>query len=186
MCLATISPTSEIRIKRSTEACLIASKVNKSLAKLAAVASPTSRIPSEYKNLASVVCLAAFNASSKLVAFFGPIRSNSVNLPNVTLNRSAGVLIKSASTNCSTSLSPKPSTLSALRDAKCLIASLRCAPQYRPAVQRTVASPSIRSTSESHTGHVAGNTISWASSGRRSNITRATCGITSPARRMIT
>ena len=46
---------------------------------------------------------------------------------SVNLNKSAGVFINPSSTNCSTNLSPKPSTSSALREAKCLIASFRCA-----------------------------------------------------------
>ena len=67
---------------------------------------------------------------------------------SVSLNKSAGVLMRFSSTNCSTNLSPKPSTSRAFREEKCLIASLRCAPQYSPPVQRNIASPSALTTVE--------------------------------------
>ncbi len=105
---------------------------------------------------------------------------------SVKPNKSAGVLIRFSSTNCSTSLFPKPSISCALREAKCLIASFRCAWQNSPAVQRSTASPVTLATFELQTGHVFGNTTSFASLLRLSSTTETICGITSPARRMIT
>ena len=74
----------------------------------------------------------------------------------------------------------------ALRETKCLSASLRCAAQNKPPVQRATASPSIRTMAESHTGQVLGKMIGLASAGRRSCNTPIICGITSPARRITT
>ncbi|MNV38796.1 hypothetical protein D3C71_1303590 [compost metagenome] len=114
------------------------------------------------------------------------MRSNPVRMPADRRNRSAGFLTYSFSTSCSMILSPMPSTSNALRETKCFSASLRCAAQISPPVQRATASPSTLSTSEPHTGQCCGNTTSRASAGRRSVITPTTCGITSPARRTIT
>ena len=83
-------------------------------------------------------------------------------------------------------LLPRPSISIARRPAKCRSASLRCAGQNRPPVQRATASPSSRSTSEPQTGHFAGSSTSRASFGRRSTMTLTTSGITSPARRITT
>ena len=44
----------------------------------------------------------------------------------------------------------------ALREAKCFIASLICAPQNSPPVQRATASPSARLTEDWHTGQRSG------------------------------
>ena len=90
------------------------------------------------------------------------------------------------STRSSTSLSPKPSISIALREAKCLIASFICAPQNKPPEHRATASPSARWTDDWQTGQRIGNSINLASKGLFSTTTFAICGITSPARRMIT
>ena len=74
----------------------------------------------------------------------------------------------------------------ALRETKCFSASLRCAAQNNPPVQRATASPSMRTIKESHTGQRVGKTIWRALAGRRSCTTPIICGITSPARRIIT
>ena len=50
-----------------------------------------------------------------------------------------------------------PSMSSARRLAKCRSASWRWARQVKPPVQRATASPSARSTGESHTGHTCGS-----------------------------
>jgi len=143
-------------------------------------------MPKAYKKRASVVVLAASIAAAKLVADFIPMRSSIVIIEAVSLNRSAGLWTSSLSINCSTTLSPMPSISKALRDAKCLIASLRCASQNKPPLQRATASPSRRSTKLPHTGQLCGNTMSVAVSGRLSGTMATICGITSPARRMIT
>ncbi|CSC80651.1 Uncharacterised protein [Vibrio cholerae] len=92
---------------------------------MSAVASPTSRIPSAYKNLGNVVCFALLRASITFCADLGPIRSKIVSSPALNRNKSAGVLTISRSTSCSITLSPKPSTSMALRETKCFNASLR-------------------------------------------------------------
>ncbi|MNS97742.1 hypothetical protein D3C72_1320880 [compost metagenome] len=79
-----------------------------------------------------------------------------------------------------------------------MMACLSCAPQASRPTQRytapslTVSRPllrlisCVRSTWEPHTGHCSGICTGRAFSGRRSMTTCTTCGITSPARRMIT
>ncbi|MNJ42579.1 hypothetical protein D3C77_375510 [compost metagenome] len=79
-----------------------------------------------------------------------------------------------------------------------MIACLSCAAQARRPTQRytapslTVSLPllrlinCVRSTCEPQTGHCVGMCTGRASSGRRSVTTCITCGMTSPARRMIT
>ena len=84
------------------------------------------------------------------------------------------------------SLSPSPSMSSARRLAKCQIACLRWAGQERPATQRTAVSPSARTAGAPHTGHSRGSSKRTVSGGRRSDSTRTTSGMTSPARRTIT
>ena len=74
----------------------------------------------------------------------------------------------------------------AFLEAKCFMASLRWAPQYKPPVQRTTTSPCSFSKAESHTGQVVGKTMSLASLGRFAITTDTTFGITSPARNIIT
>ena len=125
-------------------------------------------------------------AAITLSADLSPIRSNAAIWLLCRRYKSSTCLIKPAAKNCSTNLSPKPSIFMARREAKCLMASLTWAGQYKPPVQRATASPTPRSTSEPHTGHCAGKLIGLASVGRRSVTTRATSGITSPARRIIT
>ena len=70
---------------------------------------------------------------------------------------------QSPSSYCSTILSPNPSISIALRDAKCLIPSLRCAGQKSPPLQR--AALHLRDELPlNHTGHFLGNLIavlSW-------------------------
>ena len=94
--------------------------------------------------------------------------------------------MSSLAINCSISFSPTPSMSIALRETKCFNASLRWASQNSPPVQRATASPSTRTTADSHTGQAVGNTIFFALVGRRSVTTPIICGITSPARRIIT
>src|SRR3569833_965613 len=74
----------------------------------------------------------------------------------------------------------------ARREAKCRMASLRCAGQTNSPVQRATASPSTRTTSDPHTGQCFGKRKLRVPGGRRSLTTPTTSGITSPARRMIT
>ena len=94
---------------------------------------------------------------------------------------------KRFSTSWSTSFSPRPSMSIARRLAKWRIASLRCAGQPRPAVQRVAACPSTRTAGAPHTGHSSGISNTGASGARLSGSTaRRTCGITSPARRTTT
>ena len=138
------------------------------------MASPTSRIPREYKNFASVVCLDASIALSRFTADFSPIRSSCTSSGKVRWKISTGVFSKSASTSCSINLSPRPSISIALRDAKCFSACFLCAPQISPPVQRATASSSSFSTCESHTGHTSGKTMSLASSGRLAATTETT------------
>ncbi len=151
-----------------------------------AVASPTSRIPKAYKNRGKRVCLAACKALTRFSADFCPILSRPAIASALSRNRSAGFLIMPLSTICSTSLSPRPSISIALREAKCLIASLRWAAQNRPPLQRETASPSSRSTSEPQIGHCVGITNSDTDSGRFDSMTLTISGMTSPARRTIT
>ena len=116
----------------------------------------------------------------------------------VSLYRSAGEPISFSSTSCSMVLSPRPSISMARRETKWMIACLSCAWQLRRPTQR-YTEPSltdslpllrltscVRSTAEPHTGHCSGMCTGRAFSGRRSGTTAITCGITSPARRMIT
>ena len=72
----------------------------------------------------------------------------------------------------------------ARREAKCSSDCLRCAGQKRPPVQRATASPSSFFTVEPHTGHFDGS----LKGSRRGpfEATRATSGMTSPARRTTT
>ena len=150
------------------------------------MASPTSRMPSAYRNLAKVVFLLPSSALTRFVADFSPMRSSWVKSCTVSLYRSAGLRTRSLSTSWSISLLPRPSISSARREAKCRSASLRCAGQNRPPVQRATASPSTRSTSESQIGHLRGRTTLRASGGRFSTMTLTISGMTSPARRITT
>ena len=86
----------------------------------------------------------------------------------------------------------------ALRLAKWISPCARWAWQSMPPVQRATASPASRSTALPHTGQVSGSLNGSCSGsicspnkstgciGRRSNSTRTTSGITSPARRTTT
>ena len=114
------------------------------------------------------------------------MRSRLMTASKPSLYKAAGLLTICASTSCSTSFSPSPSIFIARRLAKCRKACLRCAGQNSPPVQRDTDSSSNRTTCEPHTGHTAGIANSRASRGRRSITTRATSGITSPARRTTT
>ena len=99
---------------------------------------------------------------------------------------SAIVLIHPFSTNSSIWRSPSPSISIALRLAKCLSRSSRCASQVKPPVQRRTASPSGRIAGCWQTGHVSGKMKSRSLPSRRDSITRTIWGITSPARCRIT
>ena len=82
-----------------------------------------------------------------------PICGSAVS-PN--LYRSGKVRMMPASTSCSTSLSPRPSISTARRWAKCNIASLRCAGQNRPPLQRWFISVFSRTTALPQIGHWRG------------------------------
>ena len=114
------------------------------------------------------------------------MRSNPANCAVLRRYKSSGVLIKPTSTICSISLSPRPSMLTALREAKCIRLCLSCAGQIIPPVQRATASPSSRSIGEPHSGQTFGITNTRASAGRFSNTLITTSGMTSPARRTMT
>ena len=74
-----------------------------------------------------------------------------------------------------------------LREAKCRSASLRCAEQNKPPVQRATASPSSRTTWEPQTGQLFNiSNMPGTGCGRRSSTTDKTSGITSPARLTMT
>ena len=159
MRFATTSPTSGTCCSCSKSAFCNASKVLKWFARFNAVASPTSRIPNAKIKRARVVCLAFSKLANAFSADFGPIRSKRVSVVKSNLNKSAGVWTNSRSTSCSISLAPTPSMSMALRETKCFSASLRCAAQNNPPVQRATASPSMRTIKESHTGQRVGKTI---------------------------
>ena len=74
----------------------------------------------------------------------------------------------------------------ARRDAKWRTASLRCAGQTSPPVQRHAAWSSARASAEPHSGHTVGICHGCVPCGRLSSTTRTISGITSPARRTIT
>ena len=135
---------------------------------------------------ASVVCLLCSIASSKFWADFSPIRSSWASARKFSLYKSAGVCTSCCSTSWSTSLSPSPSISRARRLAKCNNACLRCAGQNSPPLQRHIASSGCLETCAPHTGQVRGILNSRTSTGRRSSRTRATSGMTSPARRTLT
>ena len=67
-----------------------------------------------------------------------------------------------------------------------MISSLRCAGQVLPPLQRATAWSDSRTTGEPHTGQRVGSSTGWAPATRRSSSTRATSGMTSPARRITT
>ena len=75
-----MGPTSSISSNSSADAFAISSIEPKLFANVWAVASPTSRIPSAYKNLANVVFLLTAIAPIKLDADFSAIRSKLTNL----------------------------------------------------------------------------------------------------------
>ena len=91
ICVATISPTSCTSTSASIDASRIASRVSKCAAKLAAVASPTSRIPSAYRNFAKVVCLDASKEDNNLLADFSAMRSKPTTSPSDRVKKSAGL-----------------------------------------------------------------------------------------------
>ncbi len=74
----------------------------------------------------------------------------------------------------------------ARREAKWRTASLRCAAQASPPLQRQATASSSRTMCEPHTGHAVGIVHGTVPAGLRSSMTRTTSGITSPARRTIT
>ena len=102
------------------------------------------------------------------------MRSSAASCSARKTKRSAASCTRLPSTSCSTSLSPKPSMSSARRCAKCSNMPLRCAGQIMPPVQRAMASPSGRSTTELHSGHCVGSSNSTVSAGRCSTTARTT------------
>ena len=123
--LATTGPTSGTVTNFSVSASMIAGRFPKNDARLAAVASPTSRIPSAYKKRESVVDLLASIALIRFSADFSPIRSRSASSSFVSRKMSDGFSMRSSSTNCSINFAPSPSISIARRDTKCFSASTR-------------------------------------------------------------
>ena len=108
-----------------------------------------------------------------------------------SVKMSAGVRIFSAGSSAlkknSICFSPSPSMSNALRETKCLMRSTACAGQISPPVQRRTASPSSRTAWLPQTGQRSGKHVGhWQSAGRFSGTMSRICGMTSPARWMIT
>ena len=134
--LATMGPTSLTVSNCASLASMMASSLPKCLANSLAVASPTWRMPRPNKKRGKVVALDFSSACSRFCADLSAMRSRPAKAVKPNLYKSGRVRMILASTSCSTNLSPRPSTSTARRWAKCKIASLRCAPQNKPPVQR--------------------------------------------------
>ena len=134
--LATMGPTSLTARSFSSVASMMASSLPKCFASSLAVASPTWRMPKPNTKRGNVVRFDSSIALNKFMADLSAMRSKLAKAVKPNLYKSGSVRMMLASTSCSTNLSPRPSTSTARRCAKCNIASLRCAPQNNPPVQR--------------------------------------------------
>ena len=139
-----------------TPGAMIASNVPKCRTSSLAVASPTWRMPKPNKKRGRVVCFDFSSASTIFCADFSAMRSNAASAVRPSLYKSGNVRITLASTNCSTSLSPRPSTSTARRWAKCRMACLRWALQNRPPEHLWFISLFSRTTALPQMGHKGG------------------------------
>ncbi len=109
------------------------------------------------------------------------MRSRPMSVSALSAKTSDARFTSPLSTSCSTSFSPRPSTSSAPRLARCSTLFLSCAGQSRFG-QRVTASPSSRTVAEPQTGHLPGRWNGRVRAGRFFFTTSTTWGITSPAR----